>query len=149
MGHNTFNVLHFIVASQWVMAAVAIVLHAKGHTRTAYGMIASVMAVLSWLAIRTAPERASIAEPRAVSVVARASSLEADVSSAEAAFVGSSIGKTYHRPDCFYVTKQLHHMVKFATRAEAEASGRNPCTNCMLDDFTASTSTSQSQPQNQ
>ena len=46
-------------------------------------------------------------------------------------YVGSEIGKTYHKPDCFYVTKQLKHLVRFETKEAAEESGRHACTNCL------------------
>lgn len=124
------NALHFAIASQWITAGVAFVLHSKGHPRTAYGLMVTVMAVLSWLACT---DHVSHSRPaaQAVSPVARQASVEPLAPAVEARFFASAIGKAYHRPECFYVTKQLQHAVGFKTREEAEASGRHPCTNCL------------------
>ncbi len=49
-------------------------------------------------------------------------------------FVATEIGVAYHRTDahCFYIEKQSRHtLIPFKTRAEAEASGRHACTNCL------------------
>ena len=46
-------------------------------------------------------------------------------------YVASEIGKTYHRPDCFYAAKQTKHRIVFESKSAAEASGRKPCTNCL------------------
>jgi len=137
--------LHFAIAGQWVMAAVAWALHSKGHPRMAYALMLPVMLVFSWLAIRDGRTEPTASAVQAVSLVARQSAPEARPATVEAAYVGSSIGKTYHKPDCFYVTKQLHHHVTFATREEAEASGRHACTNC-LGTLTASTNAQANTP---
>lgn len=60
-------------------------------------------------------------------------SIGSGVSSVESPYVGSAIGKTYHRPDCFYITKQTRHLVGFSSREEAERLGRHPCDNCLRD----------------
>lgn len=128
---NMFNSLHFAIAGQWVMAGVAWVLHSKGHRKTADALMLAVLVVFTWLAIRDGRMEQAVSKAQPVSPVARQSSAESRPAAVEAAYVGSSIGKAYHLPDCFYVTKQLHHQVTFATREDAEASGRHACTNCL------------------
>jgi len=86
-----------------------------------------VVAYWSHVLARTAPRGARL-EPPASRLEIRAPKVaigDPDL------FVASEIGKAYHRPDCFYAAKQTKHKITFKTRAEAEASGRHACTNCL------------------
>jgi hypothetical protein len=76
-------------------------------------------------------------EPRALNTFAApaASGLQLRGSTVEAVIepdllVASSIGKAYHRPDCFYAARQTKHVITFKSKAEDEASGRHACSNC-------------------
>ncbi len=75
-------------------------------------------------AVQTEPEmdsaRPAMSEARtAASTAARS----------DGAFIGNSQSKTYHRADCSFLPKESNR-VYFATAAEAEQNGYQPCGHC-------------------
>ena len=75
-------------------------------------------------AVQTEPETES-ARP----AMSEARTAASTAARSDGAFIGNSKSKTYHRADCSFLPKESNR-VYFATAAEAEQNGYQPCGHC-------------------
>lgn len=116
-----------LIAAAWLVAVCGWALHERSGTRygRALGNTSLIIALstLTYTSLyHSPPTPAKVEAPRPVAQVIQPT--------LDAAYVGSSLGDSYHLPQCFYV-RQTRHLVHFLSREDAENRGRVPCDNCL------------------
>lgn len=119
-----------LIAAAWLVAVCGWALHERSGTRygRALGNTSLIIALstLTYTSLYGHGHHHHHPPPnRPVSQVAQVIQPTPD-----AAYVGSSLGDSYHLPQCFYV-RQTKHLIHFLSREDAENRGRVPCDNCL------------------
>lgn len=117
-----------IIVAAWLVAVCGWALHERSGTRfgRAFGNVSLIIA-LSTLTYTSLYGHRHDPPPEHVGGIQVVNLIQPQ---SDAAYVGSSLGETYHLPECFYV-RQTKHLIHFLSREDAEDRGRKPCDNCI------------------